>query len=128
MDYKCGVDTLDSWYTLPPAIVKPWPFAVFCNMMNMSAYNAFVIFVEINPKWNICKKQYRRRLFLKEVGLFMSKIQKCQSDLKNTKVRRRYRYLLKVDLVDANLLEATKSEGEEDFQNKGYYDSFYSRI
>lgn len=60
-----------------------------------------------------------RLAFVKTWATQINESLSTQSDLKNTKVRRRYRYLSKVDLVDANLLETTKSEGEDDLQNKG---------
>jgi len=36
-------------------------------MMDISAYNVFVIYSEIKPTWNQ-RKKYKRRFFLEEVG------------------------------------------------------------
>ena len=41
--------------------------ALFCNMMDISAYNAFVIYSEIKPIWNQ-RKKYKRRIFLEELS------------------------------------------------------------
>lgn len=48
--------------------VKRWPLALFCNLLDISAVNAFVIFTSLNPDWNYARRKYRRRLFLKELG------------------------------------------------------------
>jgi len=42
-----------------------WP--LFFNIMDISAYNAFVIWMALNPDWNRGKLQ-RRRYFLEELG------------------------------------------------------------
>lgn len=69
LDYnktKCGVDTLDQLigtYTCKRKVNR-WPVAVFCNMLDVSACNAYVIFKEIIPKWNIPVRRDNRRLFL----------------------------------------------------------------
>lgn len=44
-----------------------WPMAIFYNMLDVSAYNAFVVWTEVNPLWNK-GKSFRRRLFLEELG------------------------------------------------------------
>ena len=41
--------------------------ALFCNMMDISAYNAFVIYSEIKPTWTQ-RKKYKRRIFHEELG------------------------------------------------------------
>lgn len=67
---KGGVDTLDKLVGTYPCRrkVNRWPVAVFCNMLDISAYNAFVIFTELNPAWNSNKKKIKRRLFLLDLG------------------------------------------------------------
>ncbi|XP_077385348.1 uncharacterized protein LOC144023587 [Festucalex cinctus] len=44
-----------------------WPMCVFHHMLDISCFNAFVLFTTIYPEWNK-KKSYKRRLFLEEVG------------------------------------------------------------
>lgn len=44
-----------------------WPLMVFFNMLDVSAYNAFVVWTEINPDWNKSKSP-NRRMFLEDLG------------------------------------------------------------
>lgn len=44
-----------------------WPLVVFYNMLDVSAYNSFILWREINPTWNQ-GKCHKRRLFLEELG------------------------------------------------------------
>ncbi|KAK7910030.1 hypothetical protein WMY93_014714 [Mugilogobius chulae] len=44
-----------------------WPLVIFYNILDVSAYNAFVIWTEIFPEWNE-SKLYKRRIFLEELG------------------------------------------------------------
>ncbi|KAJ8355067.1 hypothetical protein AAFF_G00102640 [Aldrovandia affinis] len=44
-----------------------WPMAVFYNILDVSAYNAFVVWMAINPGWN-ARNTFKRRLFLEELG------------------------------------------------------------
>lgn len=73
LDYnKCkgGVDTLDksvSCYTCRRK-TKRWPQVVFSNMVDISAYNAFVLFTSANHAWkegNLAKRRY----FLENLGM-----------------------------------------------------------
>ncbi|XP_033943723.1 piggyBac transposable element-derived protein 4-like [Pseudochaenichthys georgianus] len=72
LDYnatKGGVDNLDKvtgTYSTNRMTAR-WPLVMFYNLIDISAYNAFVIFTEIFPEWNK-SKLYRRRLFLEELG------------------------------------------------------------
>ncbi|KAM4613310.1 piggyBac transposable element-derived protein 4-like [Polymixia lowei] len=72
LDYnsnKGGVDCLDrliGTYTCKRKTAR-WPVAVFHNMIDVSAYNAYVVWKAINPLWNE-GKHYMRRLFLAELG------------------------------------------------------------
>lgn len=72
LDYnatKAGVDTLDqlvSTYTSKRKTNR-WPMIIFYNMLDISAYNAFVLWTSINPDWNK-NKLTKRRLFLEELG------------------------------------------------------------
>ncbi|XP_067253162.1 piggyBac transposable element-derived protein 4-like [Chanodichthys erythropterus] len=73
LDYnqtKGGVDTLDkvvATYTCQ-RMTRRWPMVIFFNMLDVSAYNAFVLWTEINPKWNK-QRSSKRRLFLEELGV-----------------------------------------------------------
>ncbi|XP_052423852.1 titin homolog isoform X1 [Carassius gibelio] len=72
LDYnhtKGGVDNLDKLvgtYTCQRKTAR-WPMVIFFNMLDVSAYNAFVLWTEMNPSWHK-GKTIRRRLFLEELG------------------------------------------------------------
>ncbi|KAL7403957.1 hypothetical protein ABVT39_007812 [Epinephelus coioides] len=66
---KGGVDNLDKvigTYSCRRMTAR-WPMAVFHNMLDVSSYNAFVIWREVNPDW-MPGKRNRRRVFLEELG------------------------------------------------------------
>ncbi|XP_070300249.1 piggyBac transposable element-derived protein 4-like [Salvelinus sp. IW2-2015] len=72
MDYnatKGGVDNLDKLVTGDCCKRRTlrWPLVIFFNILDISAYNTFVIWMALNPDWNRGKLQ-RRRLFLEELG------------------------------------------------------------
>ncbi|XP_067088064.1 piggyBac transposable element-derived protein 4-like [Osmerus mordax] len=72
MDYnasKGGVDNMDKLVTAYSCKRRTlrWPLVIFFDMLDISAYNAFVIWMAMNPEWNRSKLQ-RRRLFLEELG------------------------------------------------------------
>jgi len=66
---KGGVDNLDkvtgSYST--KRMTARWPLVIFYNIIDVSACNAFVIWTEILPEWNM-SKLYKRRIFLEELG------------------------------------------------------------
>ncbi|KAL7388235.1 hypothetical protein ABVT39_009596 [Epinephelus coioides] len=66
---KGGVDTLDKVVGTYSCKRKTnrWPQALFFNMLDVSGYNAYVIFTAVDPAWNK-GKTFRRRLFLEELG------------------------------------------------------------
>ncbi|KAM3934900.1 piggyBac transposable element-derived protein 4-like [Leptodactylus fuscus] len=72
LDYnatKGAVDTLDqaiSTYTCKRKTNR-WSMILFYNILDVSAYNAFVLWREIDPDWNR-NKLHKRRLFLEELG------------------------------------------------------------
>uniref|UniRef100_A0AAV2L7G4 Reverse transcriptase domain-containing protein n=1 Tax=Knipowitschia caucasica TaxID=637954 RepID=A0AAV2L7G4_KNICA len=72
LDYnstKGGVDNLDkvtATYSCQRKTAR-WPLVIFYNIVDVSAYNAYVLWTAINQKWN-AGKLYRRRLFLEELG------------------------------------------------------------
>ncbi|XP_057696551.1 piggyBac transposable element-derived protein 4-like isoform X1 [Corythoichthys intestinalis] len=72
LDYnksKVAVDHLDqacgTYSTRRRA--QRWPMRLFYHMLDISAFNAFLLYTSVNPGWN-ANKLYRRRLFLEEVG------------------------------------------------------------
>lgn len=67
---KGAVDTLDKMVATYQCKrkINRWPMAIFSNILDVSACNAFVLFTSLNPQWNSNKKSIRRRLFLAEVG------------------------------------------------------------
>lgn len=67
---KGGVDSVDqlvSQYTVKRKTNR-WPRAVFANMIDISALNAYILWCETNPEWNE-HKLHKRRIFLQELGL-----------------------------------------------------------
>lgn len=47
-----------------------WPIVVFFNILDVSAYNTFVVWMEVIPGWKQ-GKFFKRRLFLEELGKAM---------------------------------------------------------
>ena len=82
MDYnstKGVVDNLDkvtATYSCQRKTAR-WPLVIFYNIVDVSAYNAYVLWTEVNQQWN-AGKLYKRRLFLEELGkaLVTPKIQR----------------------------------------------------
>lgn len=72
LDYnatKGGVENLDkllSCYSCQRRTLR-WPLVIFFDILDVSAFNAFVIWVAVNPEWKQNKLQ-RRRFFLEELG------------------------------------------------------------
>uniref|UniRef100_A0A3Q3KRH5 PiggyBac transposable element-derived protein domain-containing protein n=1 Tax=Monopterus albus TaxID=43700 RepID=A0A3Q3KRH5_MONAL len=66
---KGAVDNLDKLVTVYSCKrgTLRWPLAIFFDMLDISAYNAFVVWTAIKPRWNQ-KKLQRRRFFLEELG------------------------------------------------------------
>ncbi|CAJ1083086.1 piggyBac transposable element-derived protein 4-like [Xyrichtys novacula] len=72
LDYnrcKGGVDNLDKvigTYSCRRMTAR-WPLVVFHNILDVSSYNAFVIWRELNPEW-MPQKRNKRRVFLERLG------------------------------------------------------------
>ena len=72
LDYnrnKGGVDNLDKvigTYSCRRMTAR-WPLVIFHNILDVSSYNAFVIWREINPDWMLGKRN-KRRVFLEQLG------------------------------------------------------------
>ncbi|KAJ8001203.1 hypothetical protein DPEC_G00191130 [Dallia pectoralis] len=72
LDYnrnKGGVDNLDKvigTYSCRRMTAR-WPLAVFHNILDVSSYNAFVIWREVHPDW-MPGKRNKRRVFLELLG------------------------------------------------------------
>ena len=66
---KYGVDCADqmSKYYSTKLTTKRWPLAVFCNILDLSLINSFILHKLVDPSWNQNKK-HRRRLFLLELA------------------------------------------------------------
>uniref|UniRef100_A0A3B3QYT7 PiggyBac transposable element-derived protein 4-like n=1 Tax=Paramormyrops kingsleyae TaxID=1676925 RepID=A0A3B3QYT7_9TELE len=66
---KGGVDTMNKLTSAYSTIQKTthWTLALFCDMLDIAAHNACVVWNEINPEWKTGKR-YRRKLFLQELG------------------------------------------------------------
>ncbi|XP_039618136.1 piggyBac transposable element-derived protein 4-like [Polypterus senegalus] len=66
---KGGVDNLDkvtATYSCQRKTAR-WPLALFFKIIDISTFNAFVIWSELNPSWRPSKRNWRR-LFLEELG------------------------------------------------------------
>ncbi|KAE8298350.1 hypothetical protein D5F01_LYC02844 [Larimichthys crocea] len=66
---KKGVDNLDKvigTYSCRRMTAR-WPLVIFHNIIDVSSYNAFVIWREINPTW-ISHKKNKWRVFLEQLG------------------------------------------------------------
>ena len=78
LDYnatKGAVDTLDQLvgtYTCKRKSNR-WPLVIFYNMLDISAYNAYVLWTAVNPNWNN-NNLTKRRLFLEELGKSLIKL------------------------------------------------------
>ncbi|KAF3833113.1 hypothetical protein F7725_026778 [Dissostichus mawsoni] len=80
-EYFQSKDEKMIWSSIPPSdgrrmvtsvytckrMTARWPLVVFFNILDVSAYNSFVLGSEINPAWNQGKCN-KRRLFMEEVG------------------------------------------------------------
>nr|XP_020473182.1 LOW QUALITY PROTEIN: piggyBac transposable element-derived protein 4-like [Monopterus albus] len=65
---KGGVDNLDkvvSMYSCRRR-VNQWPLALFHNLLDISLYNALILWTAVEPAWK-WQKSHRRRLFIEEV-------------------------------------------------------------
>ncbi|XP_047197199.1 piggyBac transposable element-derived protein 4-like [Hippoglossus stenolepis] len=72
LDYnrnKGGVDNLDKVIVTYSCrrMAACWPLVVFHNILDISSYNAFVIWREINPNW-MPGKRNKRRVFFEQLG------------------------------------------------------------
>lgn len=67
---KGGVDTIDKMLGTYSCKRKSnrWPMAVFSNIIDISALNAFVVYNEINPNFQSKQVKTRRRNFLEQLG------------------------------------------------------------
>ena len=82
---KGGVDAADervSTYTTKYKSNR-WHIAFFCNILDLSALNAFVIHQAFNPGWNE-NKLYRRRLFLLELGNSLCHLHRNRASIPNS--------------------------------------------
>lgn len=69
LDYnkgKCGVDTLDQLVRTYNCIRKTnrWPIVLFMNLLNISAYNALVLYLHIHPDYERRSGKIRKRFLL----------------------------------------------------------------
>lgn len=71
LDYnatKGGVDNLDKVTATYSCwrMTARWPLVIFFNIIDVRAFNGFVIWCEANPNWNGVKKN-KRKLFLEQL-------------------------------------------------------------
>ncbi|KRX26265.1 PiggyBac transposable element-derived protein 4 [Trichinella nelsoni] len=66
---KGGVDNLDKMTStyFCQRMTARWPLVIYCNIIDVSAYNAYVLWTEKHPAWNV-GRLHKRRLFLEELG------------------------------------------------------------
>ena len=70
--HKAGVDTLDQvvrGYSCRRKC-RRWPFTMFCNLLDIATYNAYILYLGIHPNYKN-GVSHRRREFLKELGKSM---------------------------------------------------------
>lgn len=72
LDYnrnKGGVDNLDKVIGTNSyrRMTAHWPLVIFHNIIDVSSYNAFVIWNKINPTW-MSEKKNKRRVVLEQLG------------------------------------------------------------
>jgi len=54
LDYnasKAGVDTMDQMVRTYTSKTRRWPMVLFYNLLDVSALNAFIIWIHLNPNW-----------------------------------------------------------------------------
>ena len=73
---KGGVDTADKMLRTysTKRMTRRWPVAVFSNMLDISALDAYIVWILLNPQWN-AKRRHKRRLFLYQLGKELAGIQ-----------------------------------------------------
>ena len=66
---KGGVDNADKMLRTysTKRMTRRWPVAVFSNMVDISALDAFIVWILLNPDWNSTRR-HKRRLFLHQLG------------------------------------------------------------
>ena len=64
---KGGVDTLDQLIRCYSCKGKPnrWPVALFYNMLDIAAYNSYLLYANRHPEFRMAHKKQARREFLK---------------------------------------------------------------
>lgn len=92
---KGGVDSLDKLvgtYRCKRKVNR-WPLALFCNILDTSAYNSFVIFIHLNADWKHEKKKVLPSLVLSGARKAISYTIYCEqkNSSSNTKCKCCYR-------------------------------------
>ena len=66
---KCGVDRADQMLRMysTKRMTRRWPMAIFYNMIDISALNAFIVYISLNPDW-LSDKKHKLRSFLSQLG------------------------------------------------------------
>lgn len=71
---KGGVDTVDKMLSCYSCKRKNnrWTMAVFSNIIDISALNAYIIYNEIDPNWKLTQKHTKRKSFLHELAISLA--------------------------------------------------------
>ena len=66
---KGGVDTADKMLRTysTKRMTRRWTVTVFSNMVEISALDAYIVWILLNPQWN-ANRRHKRRLFLHQLG------------------------------------------------------------
>ncbi|KAJ4449074.1 hypothetical protein ANN_00469 [Periplaneta americana] len=77
LDYNASKKAVDTLYQVTYTYTckrktKRWAVIFFYNILDVSAYNAYVLWTSIDPNWN-ANKLTRRRLFLEELEKSLTK-------------------------------------------------------
>ncbi|XP_053171655.1 piggyBac transposable element-derived protein 4-like [Scomber japonicus] len=119
LDYnstKGGVDNLDKVIGTYSCrrMTRRWPLVVFHNLIDVSSYNAFVIWRELNPSW-LSGKRNKRRVFLERLG----------KQLVAPLIRRRARFprtVAAADVVRANTDRNRDRDRDRDRDREDHHD------
>lgn len=82
---------------------------LFYNMLDISAFNAYVIWIHLNPTWN-SNKSHRRRLFLKELGFALVQGQ-LRSRLTTTNISVQLRHMIEDSIVGEEAQDVVAVKG-----------------
>jgi len=112
---KSGVDILDKLvrtYSCKRATAR-WTVAFFFNLVDIAAYNAFVLWIMMNPNWHQ-GKSHARRLFLRELGMSLTNDHVSERFTRHSGKRRRIQACARRSGILADRPSPTSSKSSGD--------------